>query len=346
MSDSRELAAHDDGAGRQVSTPRATSISAADRLMMMREAMTNPSVDTGKAREMMLLMREFENDERQAEFNRDKGAAIRAMPAIFKRGENTHTSTRYAKFEDMHRAVMPVLSQHHLTLDFRLGYEGNWITVQPILRHDNGFVEEGGVMKGPADEGKGRSAIQAIGSASSYLKRYSMRAMLNLIEDGEDDDGRGVARPDYQLNDRQSGLIVDAQMAADRSEYVAWYGRQNTRDKAFLVSSGTHARLGGASALPGAQTVDQPRQAAEDQRQQAPAGDQGGLPPKRTARRWTTDFVAEVNKRTSAGDLAELESDNAADLAALKDAKPDLWNEAKEAIRLRLIDITADDGAE
>lgn len=334
MTESRELAAHDGGQSREVAAPRATSINAQQRLDMMREAMLNPAVDPDKARSMLQLMRELENDERQAEFNRDKGRAIRAMPAIFKRGENTHTGTRYAKFEDMHRAIMPVLAQHFLTLDFRIGYEGNWITVQPILRHDNGFIEEGGVMKGPADEGKGRSNIQAIGSASSYLKRYSMRAMLNLIEDGEDDDGMGVARPDFQLNDRQQGLLVDAQQAADRGEYADWYGRQNRKDKAILINSGTHARLGGGTALPGPATIDQRQPDPEPARDDPPAQEQRQQPSGHdttTPEGWTAQYEDDCAAAVDLEGLQRIQTKATKGIARLKEADAKLHQRAIDA---------------
>lgn len=245
MSDSRELAAHDPG-GRDVV---ASVDSARGMLAMIVEAARDPSVDANKMVTLAKLATDMQDRERRAEFNRAKMAAINAMPAIYKRGLNTHLDTKYAKFEDYHRAAMPVLAAHGLSLDFRIGSEGRDVTVQPILRHENGYVEEGGIMRGPPDEGKGRSSIMAVGSASSYLKRYAMRAMLNIVEDGEDTDGV-MPREGDQLNDRQQGVVIDAEAAAARGEYPAWYQRQTPKDKAWLVTSGVHARVGGGAALP------------------------------------------------------------------------------------------------
>jgi hypothetical protein len=224
------------------------------QLAMIREALTNPEVDPGKAREMFLLMREMQRDAQKAEFNRAKMAAIRAMPAIYKRGTNTHLNVRYAKFEDLHRAAMPVLFAHDLTLDFRIGRDGQDVTVQPILSHRNGYTEEGGVMAAPASTGgnKAITPVMAVAITASYLKRHSMKAMLNIIEDGEDTDG--VLRPETLLNDRQQELLVQAQEAADEGRYEAWFRLLSSKDKAVVIGSGTHARLGGAPALPGAST--------------------------------------------------------------------------------------------
>lgn len=324
MSDSRELAQAGQGGG--AVAPRhesQVSIPMDQQMAMMREALTNPDVDPSKAREMFALMREMQQDARQAEFNRAKIAAIRAMPAIYKRGKSD--KHRYAKFEDLHRAVMPVLAAHLLTLDFRIGSEGPNITVQPILRHDNGFVEEGGIMKGPPDKGPGRSDIQAIGSAASYLKRHSLKAMLNIIEDGEDNDGAPL-RPGDQLNDRQQGLLVDAQEQAEAGTYREWFGRLNAKDKAVLIGSGTHARLGGATALPGA---DQGNAFQEAPRQEAQATGKA----KRTPVQQVESYEASVRECGSLDALRELQTNEATAkwIAQVRDRHPELHQRVVDA---------------
>lgn len=324
MSDSTELATQAPGGGAVAHRhDSAVSIPLEQQVAMMREALTNPDVNAANAREMMTILREMQHDARQAEFNRAKIAAIRAMPAIYKRGQsNNH---RYAKFEDLHRAAMPVLAAHFLTLDFRIGSEGNNITVQPLLRHDNGFVEEGGIMKGPPDTGGSKSAIQAVAAAASYLKRHSMKAMLNIIEDGEDNDGAPL-RPDSQLNDRQEGLLVDAQEQADAGTYMAWFARQNAKDKAVLIATGAHARLGGATALPGSQ----PDQSQQEVPRQESAGSQRA---KRTPEQLVEAYEASVRECADLDALRTLQTDEktAAWIANLRQRHPELHGKVVDA---------------
>lgn len=323
MSDGKELATQAPGGGAVAHREPSTSIPMDQQLAMMQQALTDPNVDPGKAREMFALMREMQQDARQAEFNRAKIAAIRAMPAIYKRGaSNNH---RYAKFEDLHRAAMPVLAAHLLTLDFRIGSEGNNITVQPLLRHDNGFVEEGGIMKGPPDTGGSKTAIQAVAAAASYLKRHSMKAMLNIIEDGEDNDGASL-RPGSQLNDRQEGLLVDAQEQADAGTYMAWFGRLNAKDKAVLIGSGIHARLGGATALPGSQ----PDQSQQEVPRQESAGAQRA---KRTPEQQVEAYEASVRECANLDALRTLQTDEktATWIANLRQRNPALHEKVVEA---------------
>ena len=77
-------------------------------------------------------------------------------------------------------------------------------TVSHILGHSKSSQ-----MQLPPDTGPGRNALQAIGSAHSYGKRYLTLDMLNIITEGEDSDG-GKAYPltSEQLNNVRS--MVDA----------------------------------------------------------------------------------------------------------------------------------------
>ncbi|WP_409524602.1 ERF family protein [Pseudomonas sp.] len=44
----------------------------------------------------------------------------------------------------------------------------------------------------PLDTSGSKNAVQAVGSSTSYGKRYVMSALLNLTTRGEDDDGHAV----------------------------------------------------------------------------------------------------------------------------------------------------------
>jgi hypothetical protein len=321
MTDQRnEIVQHDGGS-------RAVGIPMDQRMAMLREALTNPDVNPEKAAAMAELIWKMEDREREAEFNRAKIAAINEMPAIFKRGENTHTSTRYAKFEDYHRAIMPVLKRHGLTLDFRIGSEGRDITVQPILRHENGYVEEGGIMRGPADEGKGRSAIQAVGSASSYLKRYSMRAMLNIVEDGEDNDGAGFLSTDAP-NDRQARLIESAAEAVAAGTYDDWFAKIPLKDRAWLISTGRHATFGGKPMLPGSDQGREEGAAVTPPPPADPPVDQGETArPKLTPRQWVDRVKGEITDCKSSSKVDEYLDGKREALARLKDSDPALHQE-------------------
>ena len=353
MSESREVARHEPGGGAVAERPVSTTIPMEQQLHMMQTALTDPNVDPAKAREMFALMREMQQDARQAEFNRDLIAAKREIPPIYKRGKNTHQNTKYAKMEDIQRVVDPILDRHNLSLDFKIGSEGAMITVTPVLRHGNGWVEEGQPMKGPADKGPGRSDIQAVGSASSYLMRYAAKGMLNLRFDGEDDDGAG-GRLNDQPNDRQQQLVLEAQEAADRNEYDGWYRRQSGKDRAWLVSTGHHARIGGGRALPGP-SGDQGREEIDDARDEparddppqddrhpdrnqsdsSPAHGGGRAKAQLTPQQWVDRHCADIDKCTTTDKLDELLDSRREALARLEASDSALHTKAVDHARYR-----------
>jgi hypothetical protein len=341
MSDSTELATVE--AGRAVAVPTSSDI-----VQSILHAACDKDIDADKVKTLTELATGMIDRERAAQFNAAKIAAIREMPAIYKRGKSD--KHRYAKFEDLHRAVMPVLARHALGLDFKVGSEGNLITVQPVLRHDNGWVEEGGIMKGPADTGPGRSPIQAIGSSTSYLKRHSMKAMLNIIEDGEDDDGSGYGTRDgEQRNDRQERLVVDAEAALARGEYAQWYGTQKAGDKAWLVRAGVHARLGGGAALPPPVSSspvgqDQRPEPEPEDAEFSPAEDEPLPPPETkqadppkahdvtTPEGWTAKFKDDLAAAKDLSEVAAIEKRGATGLKRLSDGHAKLWEQADAAL--------------
>ena len=47
-----------------------------------------------------------------------------------------------------------------------------------------------------------KNAVQAVGSSTSYGKRYTAMALLNITTGGEDDDGTAAGAPET-LNDEQ-----------------------------------------------------------------------------------------------------------------------------------------------
>lgn len=346
----RELAHSPTGAPATAGpAPRAVGIPMEQRLAMLREALTNPDVDPAKAQAMAELMWRMEDREREAEFNRDKIAAIRAMPAIYKRGKSD--KHRYAKFEDLHRAAMPILDSFNLTIDFRVGSEGSNITVQPILRHRNGLVEEGGIMKAPPDTGPGRNAVQAVGSTTSYLKRHAMKAMLNIIEDGEDDDGRGgaLALAGDQMNDRQVRLVEQGQEAFEAGTYQAWYARQLPKDRAWLIATGNHQRWGGDGTLI-ADSTGEPEPEAEERTpappppppppSPPPPADEGGQlaldaapKPKLTPRQWVDKFKEELGLCRNGEALDDYMERKRDALSRLEKSDPTLWEECNTAYR-------------
>lgn len=118
------------------------------------------------------------------------------LPTIKKNGSVSDKSGkemyRHSLFEDIHRAVMPVLRRHGFALTFETESSPQTSTAVTVLTHVGGHSRRTSYTVG-RDDGPGRNAAQSVMSAMKYCKRHGMVSILNLNEEGVDDDGATAA---------------------------------------------------------------------------------------------------------------------------------------------------------
>ena len=170
----------------------------------------------------------------KAAFDKAFAAMQPDLPIIIERGQildkNGLVQSRYALWEDLNEAIRPILARHKFSLSFRVGSDGDRIGVTCVLTHRSGHSVETGLSL-PADLTGGKNPVQGIGSATSYGKRYTAQALLNLTSRGEDDDARaggGAALISAeQLGELERQL---AEAGADRSRFLAYLGVAQLED--------------------------------------------------------------------------------------------------------------------
>ncbi len=211
-------------------------------------ASRDPAVDAGKTTALANLAMQMQDREAERRFRMAKHAAIMEMPSITKNGSIVNHKTgalqsRYSKWEDIDRVTRPILSKNHLILSFNIGHEGAMVTVQPVLAYSDGdlaFEERGGHMVLAVDTTGSKNATQGAGSAASYGKRHSAKAILNIIEEGEDTDGKAVLGYDALPEDLRA--LVDASRSAAQEgteAYTAYFKGLSTEDRGFLAFNRT-----------------------------------------------------------------------------------------------------------
>lgn len=201
----------------------------------------SPEVDGAKTTALAELAMKMQDREAERRFRMAKHNAIMEMPSISKAGAIINHKTgavqsRYSKFEDIDRVARPILARHKLVIGFNVGNQGQNVTVQPILSYSDGemtFTEYGGEMVLPLDTTGSKNGTQGAGSSASYGKRHSMKAMLNIIEEGEDDDGGATIKLDADT----TGLIDAGREAArgGSAAYTEFFGKLTAQQKGFLV---------------------------------------------------------------------------------------------------------------
>ena len=149
----------------------------------------SPSCDMDKLERLISLQERMEAKLALEAFNASFAQMQCEMPSVEKRTENTHTKKKYADLDDINDKVRPVMAKHGFGVSFKIQTHEKFVTVTGILMHRNGHREETS-MDLPRDDGAGRSIVQAVGSTTTYGKRYVMCALLNITS-GDDNDNDG-----------------------------------------------------------------------------------------------------------------------------------------------------------
>ena len=189
-------------------------------LAVIARAAADPGTDVAKMGALLDLQERILAKASEMEFARDFAAASLEMPRVAKRGVidmGAKGSIPFAKYEDLDRAIRPVELRYGFTRSFLTEPSGQpGVVMTCKLTHRAGHSERSSRQM-PPDPGPGRNAMQAIGSASSYAKRYLTLDIWNIITEGADDDAQST---DY-ITDEQAmqirDLITDAGMNADRT---------------------------------------------------------------------------------------------------------------------------------
>lgn len=152
----------------------------------------NPDVDVIKMEKLLDMQERILDRQAQQEFDVAMANMQPHLPVVEKRGiiynkDGKTIRSKYAKFEDINKAVKPILCDYGFSMTFSVQQEGNEIAVTGILSHKAGHRETTSIKLGPDVSGN-KNAVQAVASSVSYGKRYVMSALLNLIFDEEDDD--------------------------------------------------------------------------------------------------------------------------------------------------------------
>lgn len=96
--------------------------------------------------------------------------------------------SNYADLASVIEAVQP-LHDNGLAYQQLVSVDGATVTVRTILRHVSGQVLDCGAMTARAKD----ESAQAIGSALTYLRRYSLQTACGIAS--ADDDGQAAGRP-------------------------------------------------------------------------------------------------------------------------------------------------------
>lgn len=188
----------------------------------------DPQVDVGKLDALLNMQAKMEERQAEREFIAAFTTMTRDLPRVKKSGvidlgpdkAGKARTVAFARWEDMDTVIRPKLVENGFTLSFNSApRDGGGLIVTGELMHRSGHVRTASIAL-PLDTGPGRNNTQAVGSTLSYGKRYCAEMLLNIVREGDDDDGvkGGVAYITPEQCEELSKLIADT--GADEQKFL------------------------------------------------------------------------------------------------------------------------------
>lgn len=154
----------------------------------------DPNVDINKLEKLWEMQQQAQDREAVKAYNRDMASLQSEMPVIPKNGEikvNNVVRSKYARFEDIIKAIQPLLDKHGFSVAFKTEFTDSLMQIEGSVSHREGH-KESTKMTLPFDDSGAKNKVQQIGSSVSYGKRYVLCMLLNIAASGEDDDAQSA----------------------------------------------------------------------------------------------------------------------------------------------------------
>lgn len=125
-----------------------------------------------------------------------------------KKSNNPHFKSKYADLAEVINTARPVLSKHGLSVTQWPSFADGLVSVETLLTHKSGeWIAN--TASAPAD----KLTAQGVGSAITYLRRYSLAALACIAQ--EDDDGNAASQREAKPAAKPASVeIIDTERAA------------------------------------------------------------------------------------------------------------------------------------
>jgi hypothetical protein len=188
-------------------------------LALIERVALDPRADGEKLERMMAMYDRLRAKEAELAYNAAKGRILkklagikivknRSAPYEIEKGKpqkGTHQAFKYAPLEEIDKHLRPLLAEEDMDLSYSdEPREGGGILIRGRLKHLPGGHYEDSFMPAPPDTSGGKSNVQAVGSTNSFLRRYVVCNIFNIVVVGDDDDGAGGT-----IDEAQTKTIVD-----------------------------------------------------------------------------------------------------------------------------------------
>jgi len=178
--------------GKKAETALAKPEPAAVTPLRLIEMAVAQGADIDRLSKLMDLQERWEKTEARKAFVQAMAAFKADIPQIVKNKSASFgqgkTAYEYASLDHICEILAPALSKYGLSHTWKVSQNGDRVRVTCIITHEMGHSEET-TLEGPADNSGSKNAIQAIGSSTTYLEKYTFLAAVGTAAKGQDTDG-------------------------------------------------------------------------------------------------------------------------------------------------------------
>ena len=184
---------------------------------------------------LMVLQERWEANQGRKAFDGAIADAKSEIPPIIKNrqvdftSQKGRTSYRHEDLAQIAATVDPILSKHGLSYRFRTHQDGQVVTVTCILSHRDGYSEET-TLSSAADQSGNKNHIQAIGSAATYLQRYTLKMALGLAASNDDDGKTSETQGHINVDQFVTLQNLMEKSGADEAKFLQFIGVERIED--------------------------------------------------------------------------------------------------------------------
>lgn len=201
-----------------------------DSLMrIIDRAAMDPTFDVEKLSKLLEVKERWDAAEARKAFVAAMAEFKANPPQINKNRHVSFTTNRgtteydHATLDHVCEVVSDALSKVGISHRWETEQTDSLIRVTCVLTHVLGHSERT-TLAAPADDSGGKNRIQAIGSAVTYLQRYTLLSATGLAVKGSDNDARPLKPPPQRITDEQmkeiKGLVEATK--ADMHRLLKW----------------------------------------------------------------------------------------------------------------------------
>lgn len=195
-------------------------------LSIISRAASDQSIDVEKMERLLAVQERMMEKQAEINFNQALGDLQAKLPIIKKDGKMSHTNSSYAKFETIMRAIQPLLVENGFSIRFNSRESSGKIIITGTLAHRDGHSITDEIPLS-IDSSGAKNNVQGVGSTISYGKRYLVGMLLNLVFEGEDDNG---AKSGYiPISTKHAAEIKELlkTTGADVKQFLQWVGSKS-----------------------------------------------------------------------------------------------------------------------